>query len=456
VADTLHAPASRGPDANAATEFTLPAAREGDHSAASVVAGQVLRGLWQVLRTPIAAFFTVVLPLAFLLLIGSITGNAVIDPTTGTRVAQFTTLGLLAVAVAMAVFSNPAIAIVIAREAGVLKRLRGTTLPAWAFLVGTLLASTAFALAASALMVGVAMVVFDVSLPAASLPAEIVTLVFGIATFAALGFALAALAPSVGAAQGVANGTVILLAFVSEIFLVAAEVPRWLSLIGDIFPLKHLVNGLQDAFDPYLVGSAWGGEHLAVMAAWALVGAVVAVRRFRWEPRGGSGTTAAPHDAAVQGAAQHLPIAHHPASAGVVAIDARAHEVVLPGPVTGHPTRATMLLAQVATATRAARRDPWSLVFAVAMPTLLVLLLPAVFGSGEMPWLDDMRFPQFYAPAMAVYGIVIHAFVNVPEGLAAARERGVLKRLGAHRCRRRCSSAADSVASFWSGSASAC
>jgi ABC-2 type transport system permease protein len=95
----------------------------------------------------------------------------------------------------------------------------------------------------------------------------------------------------------------------------------------------------------------------------------------------------------------------------------------------GHPTRATMLWAQVVTAARAAGRDPWSLVFAVAMPTLLVLLLPAVFGTEEMPWLDDIRFPQFYAPAMAVYGIAVHAFVNVPEGLAAARERGVLKRL---------------------------
>jgi ABC-2 type transport system permease protein len=96
---------------------------------------------------------------------------------------------------------------------------------------------------------------------------------------------------------------------------------------------------------------------------------------------------------------------------------------------THRPTVLTTLRDQVAYANRASWRDRGSLVFSALMPVGLVLLLPAVFGSGEMPWRAGMRFPQFYAPAMAVYGIAVHAFVNVPESLAIARDRGVLKRL---------------------------
>jgi len=71
------------------------------------------------------------------------------------------------------------------------------------------------------------------------------------------------------------------LSFFSEVFLVG--VPEWMGNIGSLFPLKHLQNGLADAFDRSGPVLAW--ENLAVMAGWAVVAGALSVRLFRWEPR---------------------------------------------------------------------------------------------------------------------------------------------------------------------------
>jgi ABC-2 type transport system permease protein len=421
VADTLLAPAPGEPPGEAGTgPVTIPTPVVGNTGALHLIAGQTLAALRQAWRTPIGTFFTLIVPVVFLVLISAITGNAVVDARGGIRIAQFTTPALMAFAVAMATFSVPTVDLVTARDAGVLKRLRGTPLPAWAYLAGRVLSASLVAVTSVAIMLAVAVVAFDVQVLAGGLLPGAVTLLVGIVTFLMLAFGLAAVAPSPAAAQGVSTGAIILLGFVSEVFLVAAETPRWLTAIGDVFPLKHLVNGLQDAFDPYLVGSAWSWQHLAVMGAWALAGALVALWRFGWEPRTRTAGAAPGAGGEVGGA---VPAAR---SAPGGALDG---DLPVPAVRTHHPTMLTTMRDQVAYANRASWRDRSSLVFAALMPVGLVLLLPAVFGSGEMPWRAGMRFPQFYAPAMAVYGIAVHAFVNVPESLAIARDRGVLKRL---------------------------
>ena len=102
-------------------------------------------------------------------------------------------------------------------------------------------------------------------------PAVVVTVLVAAMSFSALGLALAAWAPSMQAAVALANGIVISLAFVSDLFVVGA-LPGWMDAVGWIFPLKHLVNTLGDAFNPYLTGAGFARDHLAVIAAWGVVG----------------------------------------------------------------------------------------------------------------------------------------------------------------------------------------
>ncbi|HSK97472.1 MAG TPA: ABC transporter permease, partial [Euzebyales bacterium] len=222
-----------------------PAAPAARWRAARLVAGQVRYANRQFWRTPVAAFFTLALPVLFLVLVGLATGNATIDGEG--RYAQFFTPGLLAFAMATALFTTPAITVAIARDEGVLKRLRGTPLPAWAYLAGRVISALCSALLAAAIMLLVAVVAFDVQIFARTAPAALLTLIVGVVTFAALAFAVVALIDSTAVLQAVANAAVILLAFVSDVFVVSDTMPAWVRTLGDVFPLKHFTAGLAEA-----------------------------------------------------------------------------------------------------------------------------------------------------------------------------------------------------------------
>jgi ABC-2 type transport system permease protein len=196
---------------------------------------------------------------------------------------------------------------------------------------------------------------------------------------------------------------VIPLSFVSDVFGVGGErMPGWLDTLGWVFPLKHLVNALADATNPFHTGSGFAAGHLGVLVLWTLGGALVAARRLSAEPRparpaGRPARTARPGSART----------------------ARR----------GRPSLARLLLGEVRHANAMLWRDPGSTFFAVAFPLLLVLLVPQIYGTDAT--LDDgTPLPRFYASVMAVYGAAVTAYVNMPEDLARARERGVLQRIG--------------------------
>jgi len=64
----------------------------------------------------------------------------------------------------------------------------------------------------------------------------------GVITFGALAFALVALIDSTTVMETVANGAVIMLAFVSDVFVMSDAMPAWLRTVGDVFPLKHFAS----------------------------------------------------------------------------------------------------------------------------------------------------------------------------------------------------------------------
>jgi ABC-2 type transport system permease protein len=242
-------------------------------------------------RTPVAAFFTLFFPLMFLMLFSVLFGDEDIEITgRGTySVAQFYAPALAVFAAASATYTNIGIGTAIARDEGVLKRFRGTPLPSWVYMAGLIGSGVWIALLATILMMTVGVVVFDVNIELAKMPAALATFVVGTGCFAALGLALAGAAPTGGSAPAMANATILPLAFVSDVFVAVGDPPRWLTMVGDFFPLKHFVRAFQDAFHPLTTAPAFGGGHLAVMAIWGVVGTLLALRFFSWEPRAGSG-----------------------------------------------------------------------------------------------------------------------------------------------------------------------
>ncbi|HEX2155511.1 MAG TPA: ABC transporter permease [Actinomycetes bacterium] len=242
------------------------------------------------LRNPFSAFFALALPLMFLLLFGSLNSGQTLEARGGIPYVQFLTPGLLAFAVVSTCYTGLVTGVAMNRDMGILKRVRGTPLPAWIYVAARILSSVWFSVASAVVMVGVGVVLFDVEIIWRMLPAAVATLLLGSACFCALGMAVAALVPNGEAAPIVANFTVLPVAFISDLFFPMDTAQAWLRAVGSVFPVKHFALALEETFNPFATGTGWQWDHLAVLALWGVAGLLMAVRKFQWEPRttGGS------------------------------------------------------------------------------------------------------------------------------------------------------------------------
>ena len=234
-------------------------------------------------RNPAATFFTVILPLIFLLLFTSIFGNDEIEP--GVRAATFYVPGILALAIISATGVNLAMTITTRRERGILKRVRATPIPPWVFIASQAIAGFVLSVIMTVIIVLIGRVLFSVSLNVNGIPSLLITLLIGAFSFAAIGLALTSIIPSEDAAPAVTNAIFLPLYFISDVFIVGADTPTFIQRIGDIFPVKHLSNALQESFDPFAESAPFPWENWLVIAAWGVVAAVITLRTFRWTPR---------------------------------------------------------------------------------------------------------------------------------------------------------------------------
>ncbi len=238
-------------------------------------------------RNPAAVFFTVALPVMFLFIFATIFGNETIDARGGVKTTTYYVPAIIVLAVISATFVSPAISITQERESGVLKRVRGTPLPSWIFIAGRV----GNALVVSVLMVIlislIGRLVYDVAIPTTTIPAVLVALVVGAASFACMGFALTTIIPSEKAAPAITNMIALPLYFISGIFIPDSEIPSGVLSVANVFPIRHFFEAFFAAYDPATTGAGIELGHLAVVAAWGAFGLLIAVWRFRWAPRGG-------------------------------------------------------------------------------------------------------------------------------------------------------------------------
>jgi ABC-2 type transport system permease protein len=229
-----------------------------------------------------AAFFTFMLPIVFFLIFGSTYGNDRIGIYKG---ADFLEAGMIGYGVAATAFAGLAITMVVRRESGVLKRIRSTPLPPATY-IAAVLGSTLIVFALqTALLVVLGRVLFSVPFPSLWL-SLVLTCLLGAAAFAAMGLAITAAVRSAEGSSAVVNAIYLPMAIISGTFFSPHRYPPFLRAIADVLPLTYftrltravLLDGKQIWDEPGAV---------AVIAAWGLVGLVVAVRRFRWEPSGG-------------------------------------------------------------------------------------------------------------------------------------------------------------------------
>ncbi len=239
-------------------------------------------------RTPVAAFFSTLLPLVMLVLFVAVFGNDTFDTSFGTlTTAQFYAPALAVFSIASATYTNIGIFLSTQRDTGVLKRHRGTPLRTSALMCGVIGSAALIAAVSGTLMIGVGWLVYDLSIEAAKMPAILLSFTVGICCFASLGVALAVIAPSAASAPALANATILPMAIASGVFIsLGSDTAGWLTFVGDLFPLRPFVESLGAAFSPFTEAPAIEWDRLAVMALWGSAAAVYSARNFSWEIRG--------------------------------------------------------------------------------------------------------------------------------------------------------------------------
>jgi ABC-2 type transport system permease protein len=235
-------------------------------------------------RNRAAVFFTAILPLIFLFILASVFKNAEISGL-GVEGATYYVPAILTLAVISATTVKLATNLPAEREAGQLKRIRGTPLPPAVFVSGRVGNSLVISLIMVALVSVIGALIYGVAIPTETMPATLVTLAVGAFSFSCLGFGLAAVIPTEEAAPAVTNATVLPLYFLSGVFIPQDELPDGVLNFADAFPIRHFFEAMFTAWDPNTTGSGFELGHLAVVLAWGVLGLIVAVRFFRWEPR---------------------------------------------------------------------------------------------------------------------------------------------------------------------------
>jgi ABC-2 type transport system permease protein len=227
-------------------------------------------------RNPSAAFFNFLLPLLFLAFFGAIFSANQHD-------LNVIVPGIAGMAVMSTTFTALAFNMVFLREQGVLKRMRGTPMPGISYFLG--IAGNAVTNAAvQIIIITVAGRLFFGTGWPKNVIELIVFVTAGVVCFAALGVAFAHAIPNFDSAPAYVNAVFLPVIFVSGVFYDAAKAPGFLKGIAEALPLKHLIDGLSGAM---VKGTSLGANitALGVIAAWGLLGILLAVRGFSWDQR---------------------------------------------------------------------------------------------------------------------------------------------------------------------------
>jgi len=264
-------------------------------STASIGASRVAYEIRSYFRAPDAVFFTFLFPIVMLALFSVAFSSA--DPIQAGPVsvdyATYYLPGLVATGILLSGTQSLGVDIATERSDGTLKRLGGTPLPVLSYFVGKIgmvLVTTALQ---TAILLGVAHFVFDVDLP--TTPERWWTfgsvVVLGIATCCVLGIAVSALPREGRRATATIVPVVLVLQFISGVYLPFTQLPDWLQDVASVFPLRWMASGMRSVFLPSEFeqaepGGAWHlGTGAVILAAWLVVGLVVCLVTFRWNRR---------------------------------------------------------------------------------------------------------------------------------------------------------------------------
>ena len=195
---------------------------------------------------------------------------------------QYITPGILSWGVATSAVFGSALTLVSWRKKQVLRRIRLAPVSAATVLTSRVVVTLGVGIVQALMFIGVG------SLPAFGLRLTgewwlaIPVFLLGVLAFFAIGMLVGAFCKTEEAATGAANIVVLPMAFLSGTFFPIDQAPPWMRTVSEIFPLRHMNDGIMDA----LVRGR-GADAIvvpcAVLAGFVLVVGLIAAKVFQWE-----------------------------------------------------------------------------------------------------------------------------------------------------------------------------
>jgi ABC-2 type transport system permease protein len=227
-----------------------------------------------------ALFWGLAFPAGLLVIIGLVFPGAQ-DPSPdlgGSRLVDLYAPVALGLALATLGISVLPVILATARERGVLRRLATTPVHPARMVMAQLLVHLAVAVVSGILAVAIGVAFLKVTVPE-NLPGFILAFLLGAASMFGIGLLIGALAPTASSAQGIGLTVYFPLLFFAGVYFPREVMSDGLRQISDLTPSGAAVQALGDAW----AGRSASASSLLVMAAFAIVTALVAIRFFRWE-----------------------------------------------------------------------------------------------------------------------------------------------------------------------------
>jgi ABC-2 type transport system permease protein len=232
------------------------------------------------LREPVGTFFTLVFPLMFLFLFGSIYGNTptplfnglgTIDISIPSYTAMIIgTTGLMSITITMSTY----------REKGILRRLRTTPVSPLVILTAQIVVVFAMTALGMLLLIVAGKLVYHVKFSGNAL-SVLGGFVLSSLSFFGIGFILAGILPTARTAQIVGLAILYPMMFLSGAGFPRELLPEAVKKVSAFLPLTYVVNLLRGLW----VGEAWS-QHITdviVLIVMLVAGVLISVRLFRWE-----------------------------------------------------------------------------------------------------------------------------------------------------------------------------
>ncbi len=192
------------------------------------------------------------------------------------------TPGLLGWAIATGATFGAALTLVTWRQKKILRRLRLAPVRTSSIVTARVGVSIVIALVQTAIFLAVASIPYFGLQLSAYWWMAIPLIIVGTLSFLAIGLLAGSFAKTPEAGSAIANLIVLPMAFLSGAFFPLSGAPAWLQTLSKVFPLRHLVDGMQ-AVMVRGQGPVSVLPQIGILLGFTVVVSAIALALFKWD-----------------------------------------------------------------------------------------------------------------------------------------------------------------------------